>query len=318
MLFLPREPFSHRRGIRQAVVEDLHHYRTVASAKNQSDRAACRRSIWRREFSVRVRSSMPKETRSTWQRAMDSRVPWWIRPTPSLLSTCGPGKIRWKQQVSQDVWLPGCGRAGGRGPNFNCPDGEVGTDIDFGSSPILATLTGGRQLIVAGQKSGDAWAFDPDRNGAVVWKFRAALTNETPGNFGTVVWGQAIDQENMSRTAVRYSGPHTRRRPSCDQPPHGSARMCCRSGVPDLQTWTRLYCGTGGGTDSYLRSSVLWFGRWRHSRVLDSRRFCCLDLRYEPHVPNREQGAGERWFADRSGPGGGRRDALRDVRLRIA
>jgi polyvinyl alcohol dehydrogenase (cytochrome) len=107
------------------------------------------------------------------------------------------GQIRWKQQVSQDIWLPGCGRAGGRGPNFNCPDGEVGTDIDFGSSPILATLPGGRQIIVAGQKSGDAWAFDPDKNGAVVWKFRAALTNETPGNFGTVVWGQAIDQENM-------------------------------------------------------------------------------------------------------------------------
>ena len=113
------------------------------------------------------------------------------------------GKIRWKQQVSQDVWLPGCGGrtgappAGGRGPSPNCPDGPAGTDIDFGSSPILATLPGGRQIIVAGQKSGDAWAFDPDNNGAIVWKFRAALTNETPGSFGTVVWGQAIDQEHM-------------------------------------------------------------------------------------------------------------------------
>jgi polyvinyl alcohol dehydrogenase (cytochrome) len=113
------------------------------------------------------------------------------------------GRIRWKQQVTQDVWLPGCPRAGapparGRAPSVNCPaPDEVGTDVDFGSSPILATLPGGRQLIVAGQKSGDAWAFDPDRNGAIAWKFRAALTDEVPGNFGTIVWGQAVDRENM-------------------------------------------------------------------------------------------------------------------------
>jgi polyvinyl alcohol dehydrogenase (cytochrome) len=113
------------------------------------------------------------------------------------------GKIRWKQQVTQDVWLPGCPRAGtpsrgGRGPNYACPSPEeVGADVDFGSSPILATLPGGKQIIVAGQKSGDAWAFDPAKNGAIVWKFRAALTNEVPGSFGTVVWGQAVDRQNM-------------------------------------------------------------------------------------------------------------------------
>ena len=104
--------------------------------------------------------------------------------------------------------MSGCPRAGtgppargnsGRAPNVSCPaPEEVGTDVDFGSSPILATLPGGRQIIVAGQKSGDAWAFDPDRNGGdIVWKFRAALTDEVPGAFGTVVWGQAVDHENM-------------------------------------------------------------------------------------------------------------------------
>jgi polyvinyl alcohol dehydrogenase (cytochrome) len=128
-----------------------------------------------------------------------------VDTTDAILALDLPtGKVRWKQQVTQDVWLPGCGRAGGaparggRGPNISCPAPEqLGADVDFGSSPILATLPGGRQLIVAGQKSGDAWAFDPDRNGAVVWKFRAALTDETPGSFGTVVWGQAIDRQNM-------------------------------------------------------------------------------------------------------------------------
>jgi polyvinyl alcohol dehydrogenase (cytochrome) len=117
------------------------------------------------------------------------------------------GKIRWKQQVTKDVWVPGCGsartaissqRGGGRGPNMNCgPEEENGYDTDFGSAPILATLPDGRQLIVAGQKSGYAWAFDPYKNGAVVWKFRASLTDEIPGNYGAVVWGQAVDSENM-------------------------------------------------------------------------------------------------------------------------
>ena len=54
---------------------------------------------------------------------------------------------------------------------FGCTPGEVncgtrpGPDFDFGASPVLATLPGGRQLIVAGQKSGVVYALDPDRKG---------------------------------------------------------------------------------------------------------------------------------------------------------
>ena len=230
------------------------------------------------EESGRLRSSMPGGTRSTWQRAMDSPGPM-VDTTDAILALdLSTGKIRWKQQVSQDIWLPGCGRAGGRGPNFNCPDGEVGTDIDFGSSPILATLPGGRQIIVAGQKSGDAWAFDPDKNGAVVWKFRAALTNETPGNFGTVVWGQAIDQENMYlplsdiQAPTRAGGLHainlrTGARawfaeavsPICKPGPGCTAAQAAAPTVISGVVFS-------GSADGGLRA------------VLDERRFCRLDV----------------------------------------
>src|SRR5262249_27152156 len=70
------------------------------------------------------------------------------------------GAIRWtKQATPGDIYVTNCGR----GANPNCPETN-GPDLDFGSAPILATVSGGRDLIVIGQKSGVGWAFDPDRN----------------------------------------------------------------------------------------------------------------------------------------------------------
>jgi len=46
--------------------------------------------------------------------------------------------------------------------------GQVGPDYDFGNSPILRTLPDERTLIFIGQKGGDAWALDPDKQRAVV------------------------------------------------------------------------------------------------------------------------------------------------------
>jgi polyvinyl alcohol dehydrogenase (cytochrome) len=65
-------------------------------------------------------------------------------------------------------------------------------DVDFGNSPILAKLQSGRELIVAGQKSGVGWAIDPDRAGAVVWQYRAGMG----GSLGGVEWGSAVDERN--------------------------------------------------------------------------------------------------------------------------
>lgn len=93
------------------------------------------------------------------------------------------GVVRWTRQVTPgDVYLTGC-RAG----NPNCPETN-GPDLDFGSAPML-TRAGGRDLIVIGQKSGVGYALDPDRDGVVVWQYRAGAG----GVLGGIEWGAAAD-----------------------------------------------------------------------------------------------------------------------------
>jgi len=101
------------------------------------------------------------------------------------------GKLRWSRQVGNDIFVPGCGRPGNA--NFSCPD-ENGPDADFGSAPILVHLSKGRDLIVAGQKSGTLWAVDPGARGKVIWHYQAAPS--AAGEFGALVWGQAADDRN--------------------------------------------------------------------------------------------------------------------------
>jgi polyvinyl alcohol dehydrogenase (cytochrome) len=101
------------------------------------------------------------------------------------------GKILWvKQDTGNDAWLVGCTA---KTPPENCPR-NLGPDHDFGASPILKTLPGGRTILVAGQKSGNVWAHDPDRQGAVVWK--TALVGNTTEFGGKIVWGGAADDQS--------------------------------------------------------------------------------------------------------------------------
>jgi polyvinyl alcohol dehydrogenase (cytochrome) len=98
------------------------------------------------------------------------------------------GKIQWVAQGTEnDAWLAGCSA---KNPTGNCP-ANLGPDQDFSASPILKTLPSGRRILVAGQKSGNVWAYDPDRKGAVVWK--TALTGNTTEFGGKIVWGGAAD-----------------------------------------------------------------------------------------------------------------------------
>mgnify|MGYP003347201694 CR=1 FL=1 len=55
---------------------------------------------------------------------------------------------------------------------------------------MLKTV-GGKDLLIAGQKSGNVWAHDPDNKGAVVW--RTALVNNTKEFGGKIIWGGAAD-----------------------------------------------------------------------------------------------------------------------------
>ncbi|HVW85182.1 MAG TPA: PQQ-binding-like beta-propeller repeat protein [Bryobacteraceae bacterium] len=93
------------------------------------------------------------------------------------------GKIRWSQQATPDMFNWDCGPRGGGG---NCPVNH-GPDEDFGSSAVLLDVGRGRQLLVAGQKTGVVHAFDPDQNGKIVWQTRIGQGS----TLGGVLWGIA-------------------------------------------------------------------------------------------------------------------------------
>jgi polyvinyl alcohol dehydrogenase (cytochrome) len=98
------------------------------------------------------------------------------------------GEIKWTRQLTpNDVFVVNC-----KDGAPNCPE-TVGPDHDFGSSPILRTVASGRSVIVVGQKSGVAYGLDPDKEGAVLWEFRAGKG----GLLGGIEWGMAADEENV-------------------------------------------------------------------------------------------------------------------------
>jgi polyvinyl alcohol dehydrogenase (cytochrome) len=99
------------------------------------------------------------------------------------------GAIRWANQLTKgDNYIIGC--YGPRQPG-NCPS-PSGPDYDFGVSPVLASLPGGKQLILVGQKSSQVYALDPDHEGKVVWEHRLSVG----GPLGGVEFGPASDGRN--------------------------------------------------------------------------------------------------------------------------
>jgi len=99
------------------------------------------------------------------------------------------GAIKWANQTTAgDAFTMACGAA----DPTNCPEKE-GPDHDFGQSPILVTLAGGKRVIVAGQKSGVVHGFDPDQGGKKLW----STTVGRGGALGGIEWGSASDGQNM-------------------------------------------------------------------------------------------------------------------------
>jgi polyvinyl alcohol dehydrogenase (cytochrome) len=96
------------------------------------------------------------------------------------------GTIRWSYQATaNDIFLSACGRGGG----LNCPKSTVYRDVDFGASTILAKRSNGKDIVLAGQKAGSLFAFDPDQNGKVLWQ--QDFGEGSP--LGGIHWGIATD-----------------------------------------------------------------------------------------------------------------------------
>lgn len=97
------------------------------------------------------------------------------------------GAVKWaRQTVANDSWTLGCQPTNPDNPA--CP-ATLGPDYDFSASPSLTTVNG-RDLLVLPQKSGMAWAIDPDKNGEVVWQRRIGQGSGLGGQWGGAVDGQ--------------------------------------------------------------------------------------------------------------------------------
>jgi len=123
------------------------------------------------------------------------------------------GELAWKfQALAEDVWNAACLNGGP-----NCPE-NAGGDFDFGASVILAELADGRELLLAGQKSGDVYALDTD--GRLLWQQRVSNAGIGPDlhrttTNGGVHWGMALAG---NRLLVAAADPE-RERPQYDPKP---------------------------------------------------------------------------------------------------
>ncbi len=104
------------------------------------------------------------------------------------------GEEKWVfQALANDVWNMACNVTAQRnGPNCPTQGESVLRDYDFGSAAVLVEGAGpnGGDLLLAGQKSGDLWALNPD-NGELVWNRLVGEGTALGGNH----WGIAIDGE---------------------------------------------------------------------------------------------------------------------------
>lgn len=99
------------------------------------------------------------------------------------------GRIRWHQQMTEgDAWNMGCETE----EKINCPP-ENGPDYDFGAAVVIATTTQGKDILIAGQKSGDVYALDPDAGGKVIWHQKLGRGGIQGGvHFGMAVAGDTV------------------------------------------------------------------------------------------------------------------------------
>jgi polyvinyl alcohol dehydrogenase (cytochrome) len=99
------------------------------------------------------------------------------------------GSIVWRQQMTAgDAWNMGCETE----EKINCPP-ENGPDYDFGAATILATSSDGRDIILAGQKSGEVFGLDPDQGGKILWRRKLGRG----GIQGGVHFGMAVDGDTL-------------------------------------------------------------------------------------------------------------------------
>jgi polyvinyl alcohol dehydrogenase (cytochrome) len=103
------------------------------------------------------------------------------RATDAVLAIgLAQGELRWTRQLkARDSWESGCAF---KGP---CPQ-PAGLDADISASIIAVHLREGREVLVAGSKSGIVYGLDPEA-GKLLWQTPVGAG----GVFGGIEWGMA-------------------------------------------------------------------------------------------------------------------------------
>lgn len=116
------------------------------------------------------------------------------------------GKLLWHTQtVANDAWNVGCMMAS----KINCP-AENGPDVDFGAGIVLVNQARGRDLLVAGQKNGVVYGFDPNQRGKPLWQTRIGRGGIQGGvHFGMAVAGTRVYAPVSDMTDGRDGRPVT-------------------------------------------------------------------------------------------------------------
>ncbi|MEP7313559.1 MAG: PQQ-binding-like beta-propeller repeat protein, partial [Pseudomonadota bacterium] len=90
-----------------------------------------------------------------------------------------------------------------RPKNLNCPREGRMLDHDFGASVVIAQRGDGRDILLAGQKSGMLWALDPDDKGKLLWS--REFGKGSP--IGGIHWGLAFDGKRVFAPIHNFPGP---------------------------------------------------------------------------------------------------------------
>ena len=134
------------------------------------------------------------------------------------------GRIAWVEQyTANDAYNASCNVISLDHPN--CPK-PLGPDVDFGAPTMLLSGDDGRQRLVAGQKSSEVHALDPD-TGERLWSRRVGRG----GIIGGVHWGMAAN-EALGLVFVPISDKALDGYPSPGTPSPGLYALDIKTGEP--------------------------------------------------------------------------------------
>ena len=214
------------------------------------------------------------------------------------------GKLLWHYQATEgDVFMGGCN---GAEKSPACPT-PMGPDMDIGNSPILVNLPDGKRAVLAGTKSADVFALDPDASGKLLYRVNAA---------GGRDWRHSLRPRHdcvgrRQRRAARVLR-HGRRGPGGLEPRNRPVRLDLHGAAAHGRRTRR---GPGRGADRGARRGLR--GRLGRDalRAVGRGWIRAVVVRHRAAVRDGESPAGQGRRDQRVGRRGGERDAVRGIGL---